>query len=367
MRAFEKVTGLENIIPLSPEARSRIIAEFNYLKVAGLFLLIFVHSDLIIVYPSIIYPVQWFLLSSFLFISGYLSFYSFHRREESFRRFFKSKVKSLFVPFFVAVFGYYGLQISTGVAKFDPFYLVSQLSFLNMFDFFNVRYNWVFLWFIPYLLVFMLVFCILEKYVKDPKMQVALTSLIWVSTMLLWVFDSPFKLGQLFSQFVLVFMFGFWVNKFGVYEKIMSYKTAFVTIPLAVFFSFDLSGMFSFDSQIASLEALLYSNGRIILLTLSSVLLALLFLRKIRIPKNGFVKYVASRSAFIYLSEPFVSFLILSLVFWRTEVYFADGAFFWIYQTVRVAVMLVLLPFMYRAIKTFYKNKTSAKSIVKPL
>ncbi len=356
------MTGLEEPKTLSVEARSRIIAEFNYLKFTGLFLLIFVHSDLIIVYPEIIYPVQWFLLSSFLFISGYLAFDSFHRRDESFRRFFKSKAKSLYIPFLVATTVYFVLQVSMGCIGADPRYFISQTAFLNMIDKLNAAYNWGFLWFIPYLLVFMLIFCLLEKYVKSTRIQVLMVSLLWFSTILLWIYDSPWRLGLLFSQFFLVFMFGFWVNKLKIYEKIMSYKTAFFAIPLVLFFSVDLSGMFSYDNQVESLKALLYSNGRIMFLTMGLVLLALLFLRKIRIPKNGFVKFVASKSAFIYLGEAFVSFLLVTLLFGVTEIYFAQGALFWTFQAVRVVVLLVLVPLGYKALKTSYQKRKSAKA-----
>jgi fucose 4-O-acetylase-like acetyltransferase len=349
----------------SAEARSRIIAEFNWLKIVALALLIFVHSDLIIVYPNIIYPVQWFLLSAFLFISGFLAYDSFYRRGESMRRFFKTKAKSLYVPFLVATVVYFMLQIFFGM-KPDPFYLVSQTSFLNMFDVLNAVYNWGFLWFIPYLFVFMLILCLLEKYVKSVRIQLLMVSLLWLSTILLWVYDSPLRLGQLFSQFFLVFMFGFWVNKLKIYEKIMSFKIAFIAFPVVMFFSVDLSGFFTYENQVEAFKGLLYSNVRIIVFTLGLVLLSLLFLRKIRIPKNGFVKRVASKSVFIYLCEPFITLMLVLLFFGRTEIYFAEGTLFWAYQLVRVVVLLILLPLGLIAIKTLYDKKTSAKIAALP-
>ena len=271
----------------------------------------------------------------------------------------------MYIPFLVATVGYFVLKVSMGM-KADPLYLISQTSFLNMIDSLNAMYNWGFLWFIPYLLVFMLILCLLEKYVKSIRTQLLMVSLLWLSTILLWVYDSPLRLGQLFSQFLFVFMFGFWVNKLKIYEKIMSYKTAFFALPLVVFFSVDFSGLFTYNNQIEALKGLLYTNFRIIILTLGLVLLSLLFLRKIRIPKNGFVKRVASKSIFIYLGEPVITFVMVILFFGRTEIYLAEGALFWIYQVVRVVVLLVLLPLALIAIKTLYQKKTSAKPVAMP-
>ncbi|MCW4004308.1 MAG: hypothetical protein NWE95_10400, partial [Candidatus Bathyarchaeota archaeon] len=60
-------------------------AEFDWLKIFALLLLIFVHSDLYFAFPEIIQSVQCFLLSCFFFIGGFLTFTSFHKREASVR------------------------------------------------------------------------------------------------------------------------------------------------------------------------------------------------------------------------------------------------------------------------------------------
>lgn len=248
--------------------RSRLISEFNYLKIFSLFLLLFVHSDLILTNPEVIFPVEWFLLSAFFFISGFLAYDSFRKRDNSLRRFFKSKFKTLYLPFVGAVLFYFVWQIILGMDA-TPFSLVPQLSMASIFDVVNTSYNYGTLWFIPYLLVFMLIICLLEKYVKSTKTQVAVISAVWLGTIVLWVFDSPLRLGALFSQFLLVFVFGFYVNKFHLYDRMMSYKLAAVALPLVVFFSFDFSNYFSFDvSALESFEANIYFNARSIILTL---------------------------------------------------------------------------------------------------
>ena len=174
-------------------------------------------------------------------------------------------------------------------------------------------------------------------------------------------------MGQLFSEFLLVFVFGFFVNKYKIYDKLMSFKMAFFAIPLVAFFSFDLSGLFSNDiTRLKHSKRMLYSNARIIILTAGLVLLALLFLRKINVPKNGFAKQVASRSAFIYLSEPFISFVILAYAFGIPDDFFADGIMFYVYQIVRVVVLLILVPLGFIAWKKFNQKRISPQVAASP-
>jgi hypothetical protein len=257
---------------------------------------------------------------------------------------------------------YFVFQNILGQKSFDLVKLGSQLSMLNIFDRLNSIYNWASLWFIPYLLAFMLVICLIEKYFKDLKIQVLAVSLVWLSTLTLWVYDSPFRLGQLFSQFLLVFIFGFYVSKFKIYDRIMNFKMAALVIPLVIFFSFNFSGLFSYANVVSGFESQLYFNIRSIVLTLGLVLLALLFLRKIKVPKNGFAKQIATRSAFIYLLEPFISYLILTYIFGASDSFFLDGGIeFYAYQAVRVAVLLFGVPLVFIAYRKYQKTKSSVQ------
>lgn len=261
----------------------------------------------------------------------------------------------------LAVVFYFALQVALG-AQADPFKLVSQLSMLNFFDQLNTAYNWSSLWFIPYLLLFMLIICLLEKYVKTTKIQVLIISAIWLSTILLWVYDSPLRLGLLFSQFLPVFVLGFFISKFKLYEKIMTYKMALFAIPLVLLFSVDLSSFFNYNSELEAFKALLYFTGRSIILTTGLVLLTLLFLRKIGIPQNGFAKQVARRSAYIYLLEPVISFIILTYVFMKPDnLFFADGIEFYIYQAVRIVVLLVIVPLGFMGFRKIYPKRTPSQ------
>jgi hypothetical protein len=261
----------------------------------------------------------------------------------------------------IATVFYFVMQVALG-AKTEPIKLVSQLSMLNIFDSLNTVYNWSSLWFIPYLLAFMLIICLIEKCFKSTRIQLLIISILWLSTILLWVYETPMRLGELFSLFLLVFIFGFFINKFKIYEKIMNFKMAFFAIPLVAVFSLDLSSYFTYNNAVEAFKAQLYWNGRCIILTIGLVLLVLLFLRKIKIPKNGFAKQIASRSAFIYLSEPFISFMILTYVFGKPDnFFFASGIEFYIYQVVRVAVLLVVVPLGLMGWKKLYKNRVSAQ------
>jgi surface polysaccharide O-acyltransferase-like enzyme len=346
------------------QSTSTRISEFDWLKVLGLLLLIFVHSDLTSTYPDLIYSLQWILISIFFFVSGYLAYNSLHKRETSIQKFFKSKFWSLYVPFVIAAIFYFGFEVYLGVSG-NPLRLLSHVSLLSVFDNLNAGLNnWGFLWFIPYLLVFFLIFCLLEKYVKNPKVQVTLGFLIWFISVLGWVFDFSYsgafevyahdlKLGIVFSQFFLVFMFGFWLNKFCLYERLVRFKILFLAIPLFVLFWFDFSSTISFSSPLSSLEHYLYFNIRSMILGLS-VIFIFLTLVKGRLSANKVIESIAKVSLLIYLSEPFVSYLLRNLIFGgQLHIYFSDTDHFILYQAVRIAFLFGLLPLLYVAAKKY--------------
>jgi len=330
------------------------IAEFDWLKMLALLLIVFVHSDLYFVFPEIIYPTQWFLVSCFFFVSGFLAYDSLHKRGASIRKFLKSKFLTLYIPF-VAVSVFYSiLQTVIGNMKFNLLQLLSQITMINIIDVLNSAYNWDFLWFIPYLLVFMVLFSFVEKYVKNPKLQVLLVSSLWFCTILAWAYDTAMKFGQVFSQYFLVFMVGFWLNKFGKYEKVTRFRTALVMVPLVALFSLDLSHFFSLDTTTEALKYLIYSNGRSIIFSLSAVLLVLLVLRKMKIPRNRFVERIATISILIYFMDPFFSYLISNYVFWQPVIYFAAGEEFYLYIIVRITVLFLILPLAVKVVNKIY-------------
>jgi hypothetical protein len=298
-------------------------------------------------------------------MSGYLAYNSFERRNNSIRRFMKAKAKSLYSLFVIACIFYFALKFSLGM-KADMLKLLSQISMVKIIDSVNSVYNWGSLWFIPYLLVYMFVAIALEKYVKGIRLQLSIVSAIWLGSILLWVYDSPLRLGLLFSEFIFVFMIGFWIGKFKLYQKVVSNKMTFFAVPLIAILSYNLSNLFNFSSAAKAFEALVYTNLRIMGLSLSAVLLALLFLKKIRINRNSTVRRIARRSAFVYLIEPFISYLILYLIFQVPEIYVSDGVLFIAYQIARVMVLLFLLPLFFMAVSDYLKKRASIQAPALP-
>jgi surface polysaccharide O-acyltransferase-like enzyme len=338
------------------------IAEFDWLKMLALFLLIFVHSDLNVVFPEVVNPLKWFMVSCFFFISGFLAFNSFHTRRASIRLFFKTKILLLYIPFLIASLFYFAFQTVIARVQMDFLRLLSNITLLNIFDNLNTIYNWGFLWFIPYLLLFMLVFCFLEKYIKNVKIQVLLVLILWFFAILAWAYDATMKPGQLFSQYFLVFMIGVWLNKLEMYEKTLNFRTALVLVPLLALFSFDFSFLFNFDNATEALQSLLYSNGRSIILSLSAVLMVLIFLQKLKIPRNKFVESIAMASIFIYLLDPIFAYLLSNCVFGQPTIYYVAGTEFYLYLAARIFILLFLLPLLVKNIRSYIKKPKEAES-----
>ncbi len=337
-------------IQVKVQPHSKPISELTILKITALVLLIFVHSDLLFAYPNIMKPAEWFLLSTFFFVGGYLAYSSFMKKGKSLKQFFKSKALTLYVPFVAAVVFYLLLDSAMG-AQTTPMALFSQVSMLNVFAGLNSVYNWGTLWFIPFMLLFMVITCVLERYVKNTKTQLLTITSVLIGTTILWTYEAPLRLDGLFNQYMLVFVFGFYISKFKVYEKLMNYKMALVATPIVAMFAIDFSGLFNYNTLLNALVANVYFNCRSIALTMGLVLLALLALRKIKIPVNGFAKQISDHSAFIYLSEPFISFVILTYIFGQGEAVFASGPMFYLYQAVRIGVLLGGIPLILMALK----------------
>ncbi len=351
---------LQNVPAAATNVLSKVIRpEFDWLKALGLVLLIFVHSDLQFSSPEPIQTLMWFLLSGFFFVSGFLSRDSFLKHNESIRSFFKSKLRSLYIPFAAACLLYFVLETTVGAIKLDFVRLGSRLLFLNFFEAVNSRplYNWGNLWFIPYLLGFMLIFCLMEKYVKKIGFQIIVVSVIWLFSILSWAFGFPMKIGADFSQYLLIFMLGFWLNKVRMYEKIMQIKTAYLAAPSFALFSVNLSYALNYGTAIDSLKSLLYSNVRSIVLGLTAVLLVLLFLKKTKFPGNKFVRAVASASVFVYLFEPFFSYIIHGAVYTLPSFGLGNDATFYVYQIVRVVFLLSVIPLAVKFFRKSYKRR----------
>ncbi len=333
------------------------ISEFDWLKVLGFLLLIFVHSELSSTYPITLESIQWILIGIFFFVSGYLAYNSFYKRHTSLTKFFKTKLWTLYLPFVCAAVFYFAFE--SFLVGSNPQKLLMQISLLDIFDNINTGlFNYGFLWFIPYLLVFFFIFCLIEKYVKNLKIQVSIVLLLWILNLLAWVFDNPaqftwasFKLGLVFNQFFLVFMLGFWLRKFGLYERLLGVKTALIAVPLFAIFWFDISHLLAFKNFLESLTFYLYFNVRSMILALS-VIFVFLAIVKGRLHSNTIIESIAKVSILIYLSEPFISYLLRSLIFGgELHIYLSETDDFIIYQGLRIFILFGVYPLIYLVFK----------------
>jgi hypothetical protein len=80
-----QINGVNN------QQHTHSISELTILKITALVLLIFVHSDLLFAYPTVMQPIEWFLLSVFFFVGGYLAYASFQKRNKSLKVFSNPK------------------------------------------------------------------------------------------------------------------------------------------------------------------------------------------------------------------------------------------------------------------------------------
>jgi hypothetical protein len=344
------------------------ITELDWLKATALFLLIVVHSDFYIVFPQVIYPVKWFLLSALFFVSGYLAYNSFKKHKESILSFLKAKFWSLYIPFFVAVVFYIILfyidlgKYTTPLETFTIF--LRQIAFLDVFNNENVGFsNWGFLWFIPCLIIYLIIFCLLEKYVKNPKIQVGAVIAIWFLDILTWVFDAPFKTDIRFSQYILVFMFGYFINKLKIYPKIVNLKAAVLAVPVLLLFSFDITSMFNTGNLFGNLGGNIYFSLRSVALGLSVIIISLFLMRKGKLSSNRLIDSIAKLSIIIYLSEAFVSYLLRTLFFGgQLEILLSNMTQFIAYEAVRFVILFLLFPLVYILIKKYgILNKSSRR------
>jgi hypothetical protein len=345
------------------------IVELDWLKALALFLIVFVHSNLYLAVPQIINPVKWFLLSALFFVSGYLAYNSFKKRKKDIRSFLKSKFWFVYVPFFVAVLFYFAFfYINLGknlTATYNLAILTKQITLIDLFHYQKAGlYDWGFLWFIPILLVFLITFCILEKYVKNPKTQAITVLAIWLLSILSWVFDAPFKLDIRFSQYILVFMFGFWLNKFNIFQKIAGHKIAVATVPFFVLFLFDAPSFFNTSNLLSSLGYYIYFNVRSIALSLSIIII--LFSYRDRFTSNKLIDSIAKISILIYLSEAFVSYVIRNQFFnGQLDILVSNTPQFISYEAARVCILFLFFPLIYVLVRKFWNPKQKPSAALK--
>ncbi|MCK5628680.1 acyltransferase family protein [Candidatus Bathyarchaeota archaeon] len=280
---------------------SKEIDEFYWIKTLSIFLLFFVHSSLLLTYPSPTKQVEYFMLSNFFFISGYLSFLS---QKRGLKRFAKNRFVRLFLPFllFLAAYGIIDWFISYFTSEFSYVSVVRVADYiyhavlLGIFEQNLVPiYELAHLWFVPVLLAYMFLLIALEKTTHRLKIQIAVVLSLFLLNGFLFRLNSPVALSANFSLFLINFSVGFWIAKTGKLSKIQSRWT----LPIAGILFF----LLFLTPELISLE--LYWLRQSILALLATIAFVSLLSG---IKSYSWVKLIAASTLMIYLSEPLIRY-----------------------------------------------------------
>lgn len=189
------------------------IGEFYWVRTSSIILLFFVHSTLGMTQPSVMKYVQYFMLSNFFFISGYLSFMS---QRKGLKRFVRTRLASTYLPFLVFLCFYRYVFPNPWFNNASNTAYLYHATLLSVFEQ-NVTgiYDLHHLWFVPVLLGFMLLFATLEKTVDNLGIQFLVASLLFLGNCLLWRFDSLIMLSGTFTLYLFNYAAGSWTAKTG--------------------------------------------------------------------------------------------------------------------------------------------------------
>jgi fucose 4-O-acetylase-like acetyltransferase len=86
------------------------IANIDAVKVTGLIALYIGHSTLLTAYPQINGLLDLYLDTAFMFLAGYFCMKSLETREYKFTSFWKNKVKTFLIPFWIIIALWYFAQ-----------------------------------------------------------------------------------------------------------------------------------------------------------------------------------------------------------------------------------------------------------------
>jgi fucose 4-O-acetylase-like acetyltransferase len=157
---------------------SNRINEFYWVRALSILMLFLVHSTLIMTDWSTMIYVQYFMLSNFFYVSGYLSFLG---QKKGLRQFAKAEAVSLYLPFliilalykYVFAFPWFNEKSITAY-----FYHATLLSIFQQNS--TGSYDLHHLWFIPVLLVFMFLFNALERTNNHLSVQVLVVAALFL-------------------------------------------------------------------------------------------------------------------------------------------------------------------------------------------
>ncbi|MCW3997803.1 MAG: acyltransferase [Candidatus Bathyarchaeota archaeon] len=280
---------------------SKEIDEFYWIKMLSIFLLFFVHSSLLVTYASTTKYVEYFMLSNFFFISGFLSFLS---QKRGLKRFVKNRFVRVFLPFlfFLAVYAFVDWFISYFTSEFSYVSVVRVVDYiyhaalLGMFEQSLLPiYELTHLWFVPVLFAFMFLLISLERMTRRLSIQITVVLALFVLNAFLLTSNSPIALSSNFILFLINFSVGFWIAKTGKLNKIQNRWT----LPIAGILFF----LLILTPEWIGLE-LYWVRHSILALLATFAFVSLLS----GIKSNSWIKLIAGSTLMIYLSEPLIRY-----------------------------------------------------------
>ena len=280
---------------------SKEINGFYWIKTLSILLLFFVHSTLFFAQNPIMEYVNYFMLSNFFFISGFLSFVS---QKRGLKRFWKNRLVRVYIPFllFLTVYRFVDWFISNFTNEFsymsvtqaiDYIYVAALLSTFkqNIFPINELSH----LWFVPVLFAFMLLIMTMERATNRLSVQICVILSLIVLNGFLFRSNAPIALSERFMLFLINFAAGFWIAKTGKIDKIQNPWI----LPLGVI----LYLLLFLTPEWLGLE--LYWIRHSVLALLATITTISFFAR---IRSFSWVKLIASSALMVYLSEPLVRY-----------------------------------------------------------
>ena len=280
---------------------SKEIKEFYWIKTVSIFLLFFVHSSLFFIQNSIMDYVNFFMLSNFFFISGFLSFVS---QKKGLKRFWKNRFVRVYIPFlsFLAVYRLVDWFVSNFTNEFSYASAVRPIDYLYTAALLNTFKQNVFpiielthLWFVPVLFAFMFLLITINKLTNRLSTQICLILSLIVLNGILFRSNAPVALSERFMLFLINFAVGFWIAKTGKFNKIQNrwILPLGITLYILLFITPEMSG---FE---------MYWIKHSVLALLATISCISFFFR---IKSFSWVKLIAGSALMIYLSEPLIRY-----------------------------------------------------------
>ncbi|MGD0028838.1 MAG: acyltransferase family protein [Candidatus Bathyarchaeia archaeon] len=214
------------------------------------------------------------------------------------KQFAKTEVVSLYLPLlaFLVLYKYiFAFPWFNNISNTAYFYHATLLSIFQQ----NVigPYDLHHLWFLPVLLVFMLLFMALERMSGHLSVQILVVALLFLGNCQLWRFNSPWMLSEGFALFLINYAAGFWTAKAGKLDAIRKRRMLLIGAALYV--------LLFLTPEWVSLEQ--YWLRHSILALLSTLAFVSLFTR-VRVP--SLVRAISSSTLMIYLLEPRIRYEI---------------------------------------------------------